>query len=95
MALLRFENLSFAYPHSDVRSLDRVSLSVERGEYVVLCGPSGCGKTTLLRHAKPALVPVGAKEGTVAYQNVPLEDLSPFLPEEEMDANMVIPRIRE
>ena len=24
----------------------------------------------------------------------PLEDLSPFLPEEEMDANMVIPRIR-
>ena len=77
MALLRFENLSFAYPHSDVRSLDRVSLSVERGEYVVLCGPSGCGKTTLLRHAKPALVPVGAKEGTVAYQNVPLEDLSP------------------
>lgn len=25
----------------------------------------------------------------------PLEDLSPFLPEEEMDANMIIPRIRE
>ena len=24
----------------------------------------------------------------------PLEDLSPFLPEEEMDANMIIPRIR-
>ena len=25
----------------------------------------------------------------------PLEDLAPFLPEEEMDANMIIPRIRE
>ena len=25
----------------------------------------------------------------------PLEDLSPFLPDEEMDANMIIPRIRE
>ena len=25
----------------------------------------------------------------------PLEDLSPFLPEEEMDANMLIPRIKD
>ena len=25
----------------------------------------------------------------------PLEDLSPFLPDEEMDANMMIPRIKE
>ena len=25
----------------------------------------------------------------------PLEDLSPFLPEEEMDAMMIIPRIKE
>ena len=25
----------------------------------------------------------------------PLEDLAPFLPEEEMDRNMIIPRIRE
>lgn len=25
----------------------------------------------------------------------PLEDLSPFLPDEEMDENMMIPRIRE
>ena len=25
----------------------------------------------------------------------PLEDLSPFLPEEEMDGNMIIPRVRE
>jgi multiple sugar transport system ATP-binding protein len=32
-----------------VRAVDRVSLTIEQGEFVVLVGPSGCGKTTLLR----------------------------------------------
>ncbi len=33
----------------DVTALDRVSLTVARGEFFSLLGPSGCGKTTLLR----------------------------------------------
>ena len=32
-----------------ITAVDRVSLSVERGEFFALLGPSGCGKTTLLR----------------------------------------------
>jgi ABC-type Fe3+/spermidine/putrescine transport system ATPase subunit len=32
-----------------VVAVDRVSLTIERGEMVVVLGPSGCGKTTLLR----------------------------------------------
>ena len=78
MALLQTEKLSFAYPHSGLRALDRVSFSMERGEYVVLCGPSGCGKTTLLRHAKRELTPAGAREGRVLYEGVPLESLPPL-----------------
>lgn len=42
--------------------LDGVSLSVERGETVVLMGPSGCGKSTLLRCLKGLVQP---DEGTV------------------------------
>ena len=75
MALLRFDGLSFSYPTAKSRALDGVTLEIEKGEYVVLCGPSGCGKTTLLRHAKPGLVPVGAKEGTIYYKEQPLSSL--------------------
>jgi iron(III) transport system ATP-binding protein len=32
-----------------VTAVDGISLSVSRGEFLVLLGPSGCGKTTLLR----------------------------------------------
>ena len=33
----------------EVTAVDRVSLNIEKGEFVTLLGPSGCGKTTTLR----------------------------------------------
>jgi len=34
---------------SEVKALDKLSLTIMPGEFLVLLGPSGCGKTTLLR----------------------------------------------
>ncbi len=46
--MIRLFDVTKSYPVRGV-VLDRVSLEIARGEYVVLCGASGAGKTTLLR----------------------------------------------
>ncbi len=48
--MIRLDNVSKWYQMGDVRvtALDRVSLTVDKGEFVVVLGPSGSGKTTLL-----------------------------------------------
>jgi putative ABC transport system ATP-binding protein len=50
MELLRIENLCKAYGNGEnqVRALDNVSLTVEKGEFVAIIGASGSGKSTLL-----------------------------------------------
>ena len=75
MAILTLENLTFTYPNSATCALDNVSLSVESGEFVVLCGESGCGKSTLLRLLKKQLQPKGNKSGKVLYNGVEIENL--------------------
>ncbi|HVN35112.1 MAG TPA: ABC transporter ATP-binding protein [Casimicrobiaceae bacterium] len=47
MSLLEIRNVTRRF--GDFTAVDRVSLSIEAGEFFTLLGPSGCGKTTLLR----------------------------------------------
>src|SRR6202035_1202004 len=49
MASVTFEQATRRYSGGDRPAVDRLDLSVDDGEFVVLVGPSGCGKTTSLR----------------------------------------------
>ena len=50
MEILRVENLSKVYGkgETEVKALDNVSFSIEKGQFVAIIGPSGSGKSTLL-----------------------------------------------
>ena len=46
---IRFENVSFTYPESENKALDKVDAEISPGCFTALVGPSGGGKTTLAR----------------------------------------------
>lgn len=75
MEILALKNLTFRYPESAEPAVDVLSLSVNPGDFLVLCGRSGCGKTTLLRQLKPQLSPHGELSGGIFFEGKPLSEL--------------------
>ena len=76
MAHFHIENLSFSYAIGEIPALDNVNLTIQPGEYVVLCGQSGSGKTTLLRQLKSVLAPHGKRSGEIFFNGTPLAQVS-------------------
>ena len=63
MDILRVEKLTKVYGQgeNEVRALDNISFSVQRGEFTAIIGPSGSGKSTLLHILGGVDVPTGGK----------------------------------
>ncbi len=49
MASVTFDKATRQYPGNPVPSVDRLTVDIADGEFLVLVGPSGCGKSTALR----------------------------------------------
>lgn len=49
MSAVTFTDASRSYPNSPRPAVDRLTLAIADGEFLVLVGPSGCGKSTTLR----------------------------------------------
>ena len=62
MPFIQLENVSFSYDGT-TRALDRISLSIEAGEFICVLGPNGSGKSTLAKHLNALLIP---DEGSVS-----------------------------
>lgn len=78
MTLLKVKDLSIQYgsDQGGVLAVDRVDLTINRGEFVGLAGESGCGKTTLAM-AIPNLLPKYASivSGSVEFDG---KDIATF-----------------
>ena len=75
MEILQIENLSFSYPQTEKKAVDNLNLTINAGDFALLCGESGCGKSTLLKLIKRQLAPFGEKSGKIKLSGVPQEEL--------------------
>jgi energy-coupling factor transporter ATPase len=49
LAIIETTDLTYTYPGATKPSIKKISIAINKGDFVILTGPSGCGKTTLCR----------------------------------------------
>ena len=67
MEFLNINGFGFRYNGTEKEVLHDITLSVGKGEFVVLFGTNGSGKTTLLKSIKASIAPVGKREGSISF----------------------------
>ena len=84
--IVELEGVTRRFPGAPTAALDRLSLTVYRGEILALLGPSGCGKTTTLRLVAGFEVP---DAGTVRIDGAVVAGPGRWLPPEKRGLGVV------
>ncbi|GAC1326875.1 MAG: ABC transporter ATP-binding protein [Chloroflexota bacterium] len=71
---IRFENVSFGYPHQARRVLDGFDLQITAGQSLAIVGENGAGKTTLIKLLARLYDPT---DGRITVDGVDLRDIAP------------------
>ena len=82
--MIEIKNVSKWY--GQVQVLNDCSVTVNKGDVVVVCGPSGSGKSTLIKTVN-ALEPF--QKGQITVDGVPLHDAKTDLPKLRSRVGMV------
>lgn len=69
---IRFENVSFKYPHSSRKVFNNFNLEIKPGETLAIVGANGCGKTTLVKMLCGLYAPT---KGDIKVDNVSLNEI--------------------
>jgi len=69
---IRIENLSFAFPGSEIKVIDGMDMEIKKGDHIALVGASGSGKTSLVN-----LLPrfYDFKDGSIEIDGIPLSEI--------------------
>jgi ATP-binding cassette subfamily B protein len=71
---IRFENVTFVYPGSEIKALDDVSFTIAAGETLAVVGRNGAGKTTLFKLICRLYDPTG---GRILIDGVDIREFEP------------------
>ena len=70
-AIIETRDLKKHYKNGEIKALDGIDLTIERGEVVVIIGPSGSGKSTYLRSLNLLELPT---DGSIIFNGVDIAD---------------------
>ena len=68
--IIELKDVSFVYPNTQKKVINKLNLSINKGERIAIIGKSGSGKTTLLKLITGMLVPTS---GQISFSGVDLQ----------------------